>query len=185
MTTVRVGRSALRMWLFALAGVPFVVMGADFLANQRILKWLTTLVYADSTPDAFEARDTLWAILFLLGGLVLIIFGLKELLFPRPVLTADESTTRWALRGPFRSLTEIPWDRITGWSAATVDHAGDPLPVLIVDLVDRIGLPANPWAARWSGESSLILLTEDWEQTAEVVEAALHELDSGRVRSER
>ena len=57
MTAVRVGRSPLRMWLFALAGVPFVVIGADFLARQRILGWLIKLIYEDRTPDSFEARS--------------------------------------------------------------------------------------------------------------------------------
>ncbi|MDF1597846.1 MAG: hypothetical protein P1T08_17335 [Acidimicrobiia bacterium] len=185
MTTVRVGRSPIRMWLFALAGVPFVVVGADFLARRRILNWLVTLVYEDRTPDAFEARDTLWAILFLLFGLVLVVVGLKELLRPRPTLIADEATTRWALRGPFRSLVEIPWEMITGWSAVVVDDAGTAVPALVLELTDRVGLPGNPWAARWQGEATLIVLTEDWEQSAQVVEAALHELDSGRSRPDR
>ena len=179
MTTVRVGRSAFRMWLISLAGVPFVVIGADFLARRRIIDWLVKLVYADQTPDAFEARDTLWAILFLLIGLILIVFGLKELLFPRPVLIADETSTRWALSGPFRQLTDVPWDAILGWSAVTVDDAGTALPALVLELTDRGDLPQDPWGARWSGEANLVVLTGDWQQSAEVVEAALHELRSG------
>lgn len=179
MMSVRVGRSAFRMWLISLAGVPFVVIGADFLARRRIIDWLVALVYEDQTPDAFEARDTLWAILFLLVGLLLVVFGLKELLFPRPVLIADESTTRWALGGPFRKPVEIPWDSILGWSAVTVDDAGTPLPALVVELTERGSLPIDPWGARWSGETNLVVLTGDWQQSAEVVDAALHELRSG------
>ncbi len=179
MSSLRVGRSALRMWLVALAGVPFVVFGADFLARRRIMQWLLDLIYADKSPDAFEARDTLWAILFLLAGITLIVFGLKELLFPRPVLSADETTTRWALRGPFRPLVEIPWSAIRGWSAMTVDDSGVTLPVLALEIADRTGIPDNPWSARWSEESTLIVLTEDWEQSAEVVAGALRELDPG------
>lgn len=182
MTTLRVGRSPLRMWLVALAGVPFVVIGADFLARRRVINWLVTLVYEERTPDAFEARDTLWAILFVLAGLVLIVFGLKELLFPRPVLLADEETSRWALRGPFRKPVEIPWDMIRSWSSAEVDDAGVPRPALVLELTDRFGLPDDPWAARWSGDSTLILLSEDWEQSAEVVERALHELHASWTR---
>ena len=182
MTTVRVGRSPMRMWLFALVGVPFVVMGSDFLARKRILNWLVTLIYEDRTPDAFEARDTLWAILFVLVGLALIVFGLKELLFPRPVLVADDLTSRWALQGPFRRPVEIPWEMIRTWSATSVDDAGVARPALVLELTDRFGLPENPWAARWSGEATLVILTEDWEQSAQVVEAALHELHPDRTR---
>jgi hypothetical protein len=172
------------MWFVALVGVPFVVIGADFLARKRILNWLVTLVYDDRTPDAFEARDTLWAILFLLGGFGLVAFGLKELLFPRPVVMADETATRWALRGPFRSLVEVPWEQITGWSASTVDDAGDHLQTLVLELTNRLGLPADPWGARWSGDATLIILTDDWAQPAEVVVAALHELSAGRVNTD-
>lgn len=182
MTALRVGRSPLRMWLFALAGVPFVVIGADFLARQRILGWLIKLIYEDRTPDSFEARDTLWAILFVTVGLLLIVVGLKELLFPRAVLEADERTSRWALLGPFRRPLEIPWDMIVSWSAVEVDDAGTPRPALVLELTDRFGLPDNPWGARWSGDSTLVILTEDWEQSAQVVEAALYELRSNRSR---
>ena len=49
----------MRMWLFALGGVPFVVMASDFLAQRRILSWFVELIYGEKTPDAFEARDTL------------------------------------------------------------------------------------------------------------------------------
>ena len=116
MTTLRVGRSPMRMWLIALAGVPFVVMAADFMARRRILNWFVQLIYGERTPDAFEARDTLWAVVFLVVGATFIVLGLKELIFPRPVLVADEETTRWALRGPFRALVEIPWDSILSWT---------------------------------------------------------------------
>lgn len=180
MTTLRVGRSPMRMWLFALGGVPFVVMAADFLAQRRILNWFVSLIYGEKTPDAFEARDTLWAIIFMLVGAVLIIIGLKELLFPRPVLEADEETTRWALQGPFRSLVEIPWESILGWSAANLDDGGTLLPALVLDLNDRTGIPEEPWGARWHDETTLIVLTEDWHQSAPVIDAALSELDSGR-----
>ena len=179
MTSVRVGRSAFRMWLISLIGVPFVVLGADFLARRRIIDWLVALVYEDKTPDAFEARDTWWAILFVLFGLALVVFGLKELLFPRPVMTADEETTKWALQGQFRKLVEIPWNSIIGWSAAMVDDAGTALPALVLELTDRGNLPADPWGARWSGEANLVVLTGDWQQSAEVVDAALHELRMG------
>ena len=108
--------------------------------------------------------------------------GLKELLFPRAVLEADERASRWALLGPFRRPVEIPWDMIVSWSAVDVDDAGTPRPALVLELTDRFGLPDNPWGARWSGDSTLVVLTEDWEQSAQVVEAALHELRSNRSR---
>lgn len=180
MTKLKVGRSAMRMWLLALAGVPFVVLGADFLARRRIVNWLVELVYDERTPDAFEARDTLWAVLFLVVGLTVIALGLKELLFPRPILEADEQGTRWALRGPFSRLVEIPWEMIGGWSAVTVDDGGTRLAALKLDLVEHFGLPDDPWGARWADESTLMILSDDWEQSAEVVASALHELRSGR-----
>ena len=174
----------MRMWLIALAGVPFVVMAADFMARRRILNWFVQLIYGERTPDAFEARDTLWAVVFLVVGATFIVLGLKELIFPRPVLVADEETTRWALRGPFRSLVEIPWDSILSWTPANIDDGGTIFPALVLDLNERGGLPDEPWAARWHDEATLVVLTEDWEQSASVVHAALIELDSGRPRSD-
>jgi hypothetical protein len=179
MIEVRVGRSALKMWFIALLGVPLVVLGADYLARRRLVGWLGELVYGAKDWDPFEARDTVWAVVFLVIGGILILFGLKELLFPRRMLTADSTGISIVLQGPFRSPTRIEWSQLSGWSYAEVDDAGTILPVLLLDFADRTGIPDNPWAARWADEHTLAVLTGDWDQPVSNLSAALDQFSEG------
>lgn len=157
------------MWLLALAGIPLVVLGLDVLYRRRITNFLSGLVFASSDPQLLEPRDTIWAIVLLLIGLILSGFGLKELLAPKPVVTADKEGLRLRLSGPFRAPTTIPWEAIDDIGAEIVDDDGDLISVMWVRLLDQSPIPADPWGARWIDASTLAVLASDWELPANEV----------------
>jgi hypothetical protein len=157
------------MWLLALAGIPLVVLGLDVLYRRRITGFFSSLVFNPNEPQLFEPRDVIWAAVILLIGIILSGFGLKELLSPKPVLTAGPSGLGLRLAGPFRAPVTLPWEVVDDIGAEVVDDDGDLVPVLWVRLADRELIPADPWGARWIDESTLAVLASDWELPAPVV----------------
>ena len=76
--TVR--RSALRMWLLAVLGVPFIIYGVDLLIERRLATTITDLIYPSEnvTPPPFETHDLAWAWVFLVVGSVLTVWGTQR-----------------------------------------------------------------------------------------------------------
>ena len=164
----QVRRSAWRMWLLAMAGIPLVVIGVDVLGQRRISNWLSDMVF-QSDPQVYEPRDIVWAVALVLAGLVMSIIGLKELVDPKPVLMADSDGLRLRLAGPRHQPVAIPWEDLDDVRADVMDDDGDPVPVLVVSVkVDGL-IPADPWAARRTGANTVAINATDWEQRPEVV----------------
>lgn len=164
-----VSRSGLRMWLVAMAGIPLVVLGLDVLYRRRITNFLSGLIFGTTDPQVFEPRDVIWAIALLIIGLTLSGFGLKELLAPRAVVTADAAGLSLRLAGPFRPPVVIPWGSIDDIGAEVLEDDGDLVPVMWVRLLDRASVPADPWGARWIDPQTLAVLAADWEMPANQV----------------
>lgn len=162
-------RSAVRMWLLAIAGIPLVVVGLDVLYRRRISNFFSGLIFAADAPQVFEPRDVIWAIAILLIGLALAGFGLKELLSPRAVVRAGQEGLALRLGGPFKPPVVIPWDVIDDVGAEMVDDDGDIVPVMWVRLADVTVIPADPWGARWIDPTTLAVLASDWEMPANLV----------------
>jgi hypothetical protein len=169
MTTFSVNRSGLRMWLVAMAGIPLVVLGLDVLYRRRITNFLSGLVFGSTDPQVFEPRDVIWAIALLIIGLTLSGFGLKELLAPRAVVTADADGLSLRLAGPFRPPVVIPWASIDDIGAEVLEDDGDLVPVMWVRLLDRAQVPSDPWGARWIDPQTVAVLASDWETAAHQV----------------
>ncbi|HSM43916.1 MAG TPA: hypothetical protein VK969_02750, partial [Acidimicrobiia bacterium] len=66
--TVVVRRSALKMWLMAMGGIPFLVISLDVLTQRRITRWLTDLMFRPDDVQIFEPRDVIYAWVMLLFG---------------------------------------------------------------------------------------------------------------------
>lgn len=177
MKPVVVRRSALRVWLLALLAAPFWVFGADLLLEQRLLGWLADQVYTGEVP-AFEARDSIWAWLFLIVGLAVTGWALKELLAPRKVLIGNEEGVAVAVAGPLLKSVLIPWDEITGIEAERASDDGETLDVLVLTTTNDDRWPEHLWSSRRVGGGSVMLLASDWDTKPETVTDRLWKLSS-------
>lgn len=163
MTPVVIRRSAMRMWKWSLAGVPLVIIAVDVLTRRRLTDALREVLFRPEDTQIFEPRDVIWAWVMLICGLVLVGFGLKELMFPSTVVEADERGVRLKLSGPLRPHVRLPWDAIDDIGSGSVADEGDRLPVLWVRVFDPTLLPEQPWGARWIDESTIAVLASDWD----------------------
>ncbi|MGH8870956.1 MAG: hypothetical protein ACRDWS_03165 [Acidimicrobiia bacterium] len=160
---VVVRRSAVRMWLLAIGGIPFLVIAVDVLTNRRITNWLRELIFTPQDTQIYEPRDVIWAWAMLLFSGFLVLWGLKELFLPTNVIEARDAGLALRLRGPFRKPDLIPWGNIVDIVPGEISDEGDILLLLRVKLLIRGGLPDHPWGARWVETHVLGLLAEDWE----------------------
>ena len=106
-----VGRSTLRTWLISLAGIPAIVVGIDFVSRQRIVAWLTDRIFT-SDPQTLEPRDYIWAWALIIVGAAVVVWGLKELFMPAPVLSTDDTGLHIRMSGPFRPPVTLPWNSL-------------------------------------------------------------------------
>lgn len=161
---VVVQRSAVKMWLLALGGIPLLVIAIDVLTDRRITNWLRELIFRPEETQIYEPRDVIWAwaILFFAGFLVL--WGLKELFLPTKVIEARDHGLLVRLRGPFRPPDLIPWANIVDIAPGEIIDEGDILLLLRITLITRGDLPDHPWGARWLESRALGLLAEDWSK---------------------
>jgi hypothetical protein len=166
--TYQVRRSAWRMWLLAMSGIPLVVIGVDVLGQRRLSNWLSDLIF-QSDPQAYEPRDIVWAVALVLVGLVLSIIGLKELVVPKVVLAADADGLQLRLAGPRQPPVAIPWESLEDVRADVMNDDGDLVPVLVVSVKEDGLLPADPWAARRTATNTVAINATDWEQRPETV----------------
>lgn len=163
MERVRVRRSFVRMWLIALAGVPMLVVAVDILYRRRLYGALSAAIFTPNDPQLVEPRDLIWAVALGGLGLALIVFGVVELLNPRPVVAADGRGLRLHLGHPLARPVSIPWDEVDDVGAEEVNDDGGVVPVLWVRVLKPDRLPANPWGARWIENDTIALLASDWE----------------------
>jgi hypothetical protein len=163
-----VRRSTLRTWLASLLAIPFIVIGVDVLWNGRIVAWLTERIFPDD-PQLLEARDDIWAWTMIIVGGAVVVWGLKELFAPAPVVYTDDDGVHVRMRGPFRRPSLLPWILLHDIDAGTLEDDGDPIDVLIIEVKDPSLLPPNPWAGRRFDERTVALFSTEWETPADVV----------------
>lgn len=161
---VVVRRSALKMWLMALGGIPLLVIAIDVLTSRRITRWLTDIIFKPEDVQIFEPRDVIYAWVMLLFGALLVIWGLKELFLPTKVIECRTEGLAIRINGPHRPPSIIEWDNIQDVGGADIDDEGDLIPLLIVTVFEREGLPDNPWGARWVSERELGVMAQDWDE---------------------
>lgn len=163
-----VHRSTLRTWLISLAAIPAVVVGVDVLWRRRIVAWLTDLIF-DSDPQLLDTRDTIWAwTLVIVGGLI-VLWGLKELFFPAPILATSPQGIHIRMSGPLQPATNLPWFSLQDVDAGTLEDDDEELEVLIIEVKDPELLPANPWSGRRFDDRTVALFTKEWDTRADEV----------------
>jgi hypothetical protein len=162
---VLVQRSALRMWLLAIGGLPLLVIAVDVLTNRRITNWLREMIFTPSDTQIYEPRDVIWAWALLIFSVFLVLWGLKELFMPTKVIEALDAGMAVRLRGPLGSRDVIPWASIGDIEPGEMMDEGQLLPLLEITVFDRAGLPEHPWGARWIETDTLGMLTQDWSSS--------------------
>lgn len=167
--TVVVKRSALKMWLMAMGGIPLLVISLDVLTERRITRWLTDRLFQPEDVQIFEPRDVIFAWVMLVFGALFVIWGLKELFVPTKVAECTGQGLSVRLQGPFRPVSLIPWDNIKDVGGADIEDEGDMIPLLILTVFSREGLPENPWGARWVSERELGIMAQDWSRDPQAV----------------
>ena len=175
-----VRRSAMRVWLVALLAAPFWIFGADLIFQQRLLGRLADFVYPGEIP-AFEARDSLWAWLFVLVGLGVTVWALKELITPRRMLIGDRDGLALAVLGPLRRPLKLDWDQVSEVQAGKAMDDGDLLSVLSVTVTTPELIPEQLWGARSVGRGRILILGTDWDTSVEAVADRLAALKQGSV----
>lgn len=167
--TVVVRRSALKMWLMAMGGIPLLVISLDVLTERRITRWLTDRLFRPEDVQIFEPRDVIFAWVMFLFGALFVVWGLKELFVPTKVIECTTEGLSVRLTGPFRPAALIPWDNIKDVGGADIEDEGDVIPLLVLTVFDREELPDNPWGARWVSERELGMMAQDWARDPQQV----------------
>lgn len=163
--TILVKRSAVRMWLLALAGIPLLVISLDVLTNRRITNWLRELIFTPEGTQIYEPRDVIWAWAMVLFGGFLVLWGLKELFAPSKLLESTEEGVRLKLGGPIKGAVLVPWAEISAIRSAHIaDEDDSRVSVLVLEMIDPGRVGDNPWGARWIGPGELAILAEDWSE---------------------
>jgi hypothetical protein len=167
--TVVVRRSAIKMWLMAMGGIPLLIISLDVLTERRITRWLTDLIFRPEDVQIYEPRDVIYAWAMLLFGGFLVVWGLKELFLPTKVVECRDDGLAVRINGPLRGPSLIPWNNIRDVGGAEIDDEGDMVPLLVVSVFGRENLPDNPWGARWVEERELGVMAQDWEEDPDLV----------------
>lgn len=160
--TVVVRRSALKMWLMAMAGIPLLIISLDVLTERRITRWLTDLIFLPADVQIYEPRDVIFAWAIFLFSAFFVLWGLRELFVPTKILECQEDGLALKINGPFRPATVVAWDNIKDVGGADIEDEGSVVPLFVVGVFNRDVLPDNPWGARWVGDDELGVLAEDW-----------------------
>lgn len=162
--TLVVRRSALKMWLMAMGGIPLLIISLDVLTNRRITNWLRELIFRPEDTQIYEPRDVIWAWAMLLFAGFIVLWGLKELFLPTKVIECTDQGLSLKITGPFRPPATIAWELVDDVRGMDVEDEDDRVAMLAVRVLDPKELPANPWGARWIGERELAILAEDWQE---------------------
>ncbi|HZD21867.1 MAG TPA: hypothetical protein VE569_00450 [Acidimicrobiia bacterium] len=161
---VVVRRSALKMWLIAMGGIPLLVISLDVLTQRRITRWLTDIIFRPDDTQIYEPRDVIYAWVMFLFAAFLVLWGLRELFAPTKVVECRDEGLALRIKGPFRSAAVIPWDNIRDLGGAEINDEGDRIPLFVVGVFSRDSLPDSPWGSRWVSPNELGMLAQDWSE---------------------
>jgi hypothetical protein len=167
--TVVVRRSALRMWLLAMAGIPLLILSLDVLTNRRLTNQLRELLFRPEDTQIFEPRDVIWAWAMAVFAVFLVGWGLKELFVPTKLLECRPDGLALKLRGPGRPHDLVPWEVIIDVDGIIGEDEGAKVPLFWIRLDEGNGLPAEPWGARWLRPNELGILAQDWSESPDLV----------------
>ncbi len=172
MTLLRVDRSPVRLFLFGLVGLFLMIGAVDAMWGH----WLSTPpdTYNDEITSKGRSQrraDYVWGAFMIVSGAGLFGYAVTALIRRSPVLVLREDGVVLTLGPPGEEPVFVPWSAISSVSSAAVPDpdGGYDRDVLVVDVTDPGGLPAEPWGAVWDG-NRLVIEADGWEtQIGEVV----------------
>lgn len=155
----------------AAAGLLLLVAALDVVSLHRLSDPPTTDDNGVITSKGQTERrtDLAWGTLFVVVGGALVVVGLSGLLTGRPVVELDDEAMRLRIAGPMKML-DVPWGSIVEVRAGR-DYGDDgrvPIPLLLVEVDDAGGFPAELWGAVWEG-NTLRIDADGWETTVDDV----------------
>jgi len=172
MTLLRVDRSPVRLFLLGLVGLLLMIGAVDIMWGH----WLSTP--PDTSNDAITSKgrnqrraDYAWGAFMIVGGGGLFGYAVTSLIRRSPVLVLREDGVVVTVGPPGEDATFVPWSAIASVSSAAVPDpdGGYDRDVLVIDVADPAGLPAEPWGAVWEG-NRLVIDADGWEtQIGEIV----------------
>ncbi|MDE0137767.1 MAG: hypothetical protein OXM57_01865 [bacterium] len=164
-------------WSLGLVGALLILHGGGLLFGWLPTSTLLGLIYPneDDLPG-LETRDMGWAAMFLIVGVLLVVWTSVRLVSRRPVLRADRDGLGLAVRGPFRRTVTVPWSEVDSVSATTVSDGYGDVPALLIRLADPSRIGSNPWGARWMEPSTLSVNAPDWKRHPQSVVDRLREV---------
>jgi len=166
MRLLRVDRSAVRLFLFGLVGL-FLMLGAvDVMWGH----WVSTppdFYNEEITQKGRNQRrsDYVWGAFLLAGGAGLFGFALTALIRRTPALVVRDDGLLLTVGAPGEDAAFVPWSAISFVSSAAEKNpnGGYDRDVLVIDVIDPGGLPAEPWGASWDG-NRLIMDASGWDK---------------------
>lgn len=183
--SVVVRRSAMKMWLMAMGGIPLLIISLDVLTQRRITRWLTDLIFRPEDVQIFEPRDVIFAWAMFLFSAFIVLWGLRELFAPTKVIDCRDDGLALRINGPFRGPNVIPWENVKDVGGAEMDDEGDRIPLFVVGVFSRQDMPDNPWGARWVSADELGVLAQDWSDDPQEVAAKVADYAVEAVRQRR
>lgn len=178
MKILSVFRSPGRTWLVAILSVPFVILGLDLLLLPRLFpQYVRRLdLLADNmglNRITATGPEEPWGLIFLLAGSGMLVWALKDLLFPREMLGVDDAGVSFAsLLGPGSGQFHVPHGEIVDAKPAMLVEGLDRSPAVAIRFTDPSRLPSDPWGAQWV-DRTLFIRTEGWTATPAQIAAVL------------
>jgi len=183
---VSVTRAAWRPVVYALFAIPMVILAIDMMFAHR---WFpepdTTEVAAVSTledgstvdttvmqltrdGEAERRRDIVWGIGLLFAGAAAATWGIKDLMFPRRVLSMDLDFLTLRVGPRVSKVIRYAWSDIAEVRSGVLEDEAGPSPVLSVRFIDDSLVPPDPWSAV-ADPPWLHLYAIEWDRQAHEV----------------
>ncbi|NND03071.1 MAG: hypothetical protein HKN91_09810, partial [Acidimicrobiia bacterium] len=169
MSTFRVERSALRQFMFGLAGLLLILAAIDIVWAHKIAEPPTMDSNGTLTTRGQVDRrhDLMWGSLFLLVGGGTVLVAVSGLVRRQPMLEIDESGVSIRLVSG-NQMMHVPFHRII-WARSSVDNtpgAGINPRQLLIAVDDPARFPEHLWGAEWE-DDVLRVDVQGWTETAE------------------
>lgn len=169
---MRAYRSPLRLFAFGMIGVTLVLASVDIMFGH----WLSTPPDENNgvlttRGQAQQRGDIIWGAAMVGMGTLLVGGAVVELVRRRPVAEVRQDAIMVAI-GPHESDVVIPWTNVRAVSSDTAmdPYDGSEREFLVIDVLDRSGIPDEPIGAEWRG-LELRVDAHDWSKR--VTEVAL------------
>ena len=184
------------MFAFALIAVPMILLAVDMTFSYRYYPIPETTIEnvqttaadgstVESTREKYtpvgwsqRKRDVSWGVALGGGGVVMLLWSLRNLIVPRRLLVADERGLSIAVGNRRSAPLRVTWEDLAEVRSGIWNDVGGSVPVLSIRLRDPLQIPLAPRGAAvdipW-----IHLFAEEWDRPAHEVAPILEGSISG------